>query len=183
MNNSEALEITIDHLQDNWFEPDTGIVAASLVHPKGIVSATSRYIPQINKWSHAESVVLDAYRSKYGRVPEFGSTMIVTLSPCVLSQANRVGPPCSDKIVSAGVTSVAYGYLDSIQKGTTKHYDEIGLKTELVGDAESQKICAQLFTLFGDLYNEDGRFHYLLATLPNPWAHIKHLIGIEPFRV
>ncbi len=178
---THTLEQTIEHLKDNWFRQNTGIVAATIVDGKISVSATSMFLPLEDKWQHAESSALLKYRRLFGKNPKSTSTMVVTLSPCMLDISSRLGASCTNQLVESGIHHVRFGYLDTKQTPSIDIYQQFDLDAKLVGDPNTQHMCADLYHLFHQVYDTDGKYHYLMKIDPNPWNLIKPLIGLTPF--
>lgn len=178
----EALNQAIDKLRNDWFKENVGIVAATLVEDDLLISATSLYIPKEDRWLHAEAAVLQQFEMEFGRKPKESSTIVVTLSPCLLESKSRSGEACSHKILESGITRIRFGCLDVKQTPLIEIYEQIGLDAKLVGNAEQRRVCESLYALFDQLYIPDGRFYHLLGKSQNPWAEVKKLIDLEPFQ-
>lgn len=180
MNSSEALSKSIDYLRENWYRKNTGIVAATLVDDDRVVTETSIFLPEIGQWQHAESATLHKYWSSFRQLPRPGSSISVTLSPCLLDLPNRYGESCTHQLLLSGISRVSFGWLDTGQTPDIEEFSEIGISPELVSDPALQRISHNLFELFAELYGEGGQFAYLLGTT-NPWEQIKLLVGTTPF--
>jgi tRNA(Arg) A34 adenosine deaminase TadA len=181
MKNSEMLRHTIQHLKDNWYEKNTGIVAATLYDEGLIMSATSRFLPQHNRWQHAESVAIEEFTQKYGK-PSPVSEMIVTLSPCMsTTSSKRYGASCSHQIVNSGIAKVKFGWLDTHENQSVDEYKPLGLMAEMIEEPDLARICGNLYGLFGQLYGPDGQYAYLAGTV-NPWQRIKEIVGLSIFQ-
>lgn len=162
-------------------DENTGVVAATIRDEDFSITATSRYLPEINKWQHAEATALTKFREKFNREPNPSSLVIVTLSPCVHDSGTRYGDSCSQQLLNSGITCVRFGFLDKWQVKDISDYDQMGFDAGLTPDKDVQQTCENLFQLFVELYGEGGKF-LSLRKLPNPWAEVKRLVGDEPFR-
>ena len=181
MRNEEALSLAINHLRTNWFEPNVGIVAATLVDDDAVITATSRYIPELNTWMHAEAATLHDFWQQYRRLPGPSSQITVTLSPCVSeSSSTRYGDSCSHLLRDTGIGQVNFGWLDTKQTKDVSAYKKFGIEAKLVPDLELQRISHNIYDLFNTLYGPNAEFAYLLGSI-NPWKAIKEVIGLAPF--
>ena len=89
----------IAFLREHWFGADTGIVAAAIIEPTGLVAYATSLNEYGDVYSHAEKNALDAFHAKYGRAPVEGSAAVVTLSPCALDDfPMRLGKSCSNRL-------------------------------------------------------------------------------------
>jgi len=177
----QALQHGVNHLRDNWFKENVGIVAATLVEDGKFFSATSFCMPD-NRWVHAEAAALQQFENQFGRKPKPSSALVVTLSPCYLESNSRSGASCTQKIVDSSIKQVRFGCLDIKQTPDIALYKQIGLDAKFIGDQSMQISCQALYALFDKLYSPDGIFHDLLNTHQNPWSEIKRIIGLEPFQ-
>lgn len=180
---NEVLNQAINFLREEWFKENVGIVAATLVEGDMFVSATSLYVPSENRWIHAEAAALQRFQEEFGRKPKESSTMVVTLSPCLLESKSRLGESCSHKIMESGISRVRFGCLDTKQTPLVDIFEQIGIEAQLIGNEEQRKICDSLYRLFDELYKPEGRFFHLLGKFKNPWAEVKKLMGLEPFEI
>lgn len=179
---TEALNLAIDKLRTDWFKENAGIVAATLTEGDLSIAATSQYIPSENRWVHAEAAVLRQFEVEFGRRPKESSTMVVTLSPCILESKSRLGEACSHKILESGISHVRFGCLDIKQTPQIEIFEQIGLDAKFIGNAEQRRVCESLYALFDQLYIPGGRLYHLLGKSQNPWIEVKKLIGVEPFQ-
>jgi diaminohydroxyphosphoribosylaminopyrimidine deaminase/5-amino-6-(5-phosphoribosylamino)uracil reductase len=83
---------------------------------------------------HAEVVALDA-AGKRAR----GATLYVTLEPCAHHGAT---PPCTDRVLAAGVARVVIGALDPnpVAAGGAERLRAAGLEVEVVDDPEARRL-------------------------------------------
>ena len=178
---TDVLRQTVDYLRSHWMDENTGVVAATIQDGDALIRATSRYLPEINKWQHAEATALTKFREKFNREPNPSSLVVVTLSPCVHYSGTRHGDSCSRQLLNSGTSQINFGFLDYWQVKDISDYKQMGFDAKLIPSRELQKTCENLFQLFVELYGEGGKFSNL-RKLPNPWAEIKRLVGDESFR-
>jgi len=162
-------------------DENTGVVAATIKDGGVSITATSRYLSEINKWQHAETTALAYFREKFKREPDSSSLVVVTLSPCVHSSGTRHGDSCSQQLLSSGITHIAFGFLDFWQVKNISDYEQMGFNAKLIPDKDMQKTCENLFQLFVELHGEEGKFSNLRKST-NPWNEMKMIIGDAPFR-
>jgi len=175
------LRQTVDYLKNHWMDENTGVVAAAIQDGDDSIFAISRYLPETNKWQHAEATALTKFREKFNRDPNPSSLVIVTLSPCVHYSGTRHGDSCSQQLLNSGITHIRFGYLDPWQVKDISDYEQMGFDAGLTLDKTVQQTCENLFQLFVELYGEDGKFSNL-QKLPNSWSEVKKIIGDKPFR-
>jgi len=129
-----ALSNALSLLKDNWFDENAGIVAATLIEGNQSISATSLYLPEEGQWLHAEAATLQQFEVQMGRAPLPSSTMVVTLSPCLLESKSRHGASCSHRLKVTGISQIRFGCLDRKQTPDISVYQELGFEAKLIGD-------------------------------------------------
>jgi pyrimidine deaminase RibD-like protein len=104
---------TLALLEERWFAPETGAVAACLFDP-----ATGEAIYDVsrdtghNLYSHAERNVIARYVEEHGAPPSRDAVLITTLSPCTGETSWRVGESCSDLMAKYGLHRLHTGLVD-----------------------------------------------------------------------
>ena len=99
-------------------DPDLyGMVAAAVLDPDNRCVAALNY-HRGNKDVHGERAAIDAYRERFGEIPE-GSIILTTCSPCTEPMPEREGVSCQDLISSTPVHKVYAGYRDPSQQTTS----------------------------------------------------------------
>ena len=100
-------------------DPDFySMVAAAVLDPDNNCVAALNYRVNNGKCVHGERAAIDAYRERFGEIPE-GSIILTTCSPCSEfddhTADGRVGSSCTDLIDSTAVHKVYAGYRDPSQ--------------------------------------------------------------------
>lgn len=163
----EILHVTLDHLKERWFDDDVGIVAASLVTDKRIITATSTYVGN-GKWNHAECNALSMLEKD-----ETIDLAVVNLSPCTSASHIRIHEPCSLLLEQHKVKRAHVGWMDIKQEQEANRAFDFDV--ELSSNYELQIISKNLYDLFGEFAHLRGK--------GNPWVEIKRIIGYRPFEV
>jgi pyrimidine deaminase RibD-like protein len=149
----ETLRRAIKALAETWWQPHVGVVAAALRKQDGLfVAATSRRSPD-GRFYHAESELLDLSAP----LPNTNAAIAITLSPCVQSSHSRIGPPCTERLIDAGVTRVHVGSLD-LSQGSLELYQRIGLTVSVTQAPDLKTRCDSLrglFQAFGSRINSE----------------------------
>lgn len=91
-----------------------GLVAACVLDPTGNKILRINHRDSKGKRIHAERAAVDAFISKYGKIPK-GSIVITTLSPCTEPMDDRHGRSCSKLIGDTPIREVYCGYVDPTQ--------------------------------------------------------------------
>lgn len=171
-----ALDLALNHLEKHWFDQGVGIVAATIVDCDDSISATSTFDPSSGRWQHAEFNALMTYASEFASFPTPRAVMGVTLSPCFLPSATRVGESCTHHLEETFLHRFVYGHLDEKQTPVAKIYQSRGLEAIYTPNQRQQRICAQL-----------AEFFKLQSTFalsdPNRWNYLKRVMNLNPFEL
>lgn len=108
--------------QGQTSDKDYGMVAAAVLDPENQIVARLNHPGHEGKRVHAEHAAMDAYKLKYGDIPE-GSIIITTLSPCNEHLDERDGPSCTSLINASTVKKVYCGYMDPTQDDDTRQFN------------------------------------------------------------
>ncbi len=109
---------------------------------------------------HAEVVALDAVLAAHGAGAARGSTMFVTLEPCV--HHGRT-PPCSERVIAEGVARVVVGALDpnpAVHGKGVARLRQAGVAVAVAAGAVADR-CAALIAPFSRAL-VDGRVYVVL---------------------
>lgn len=154
----DYLKIVIRFLEDHWWDPEVGIVAAGIFHPPHRpVLATSRRAGKA-KWLHAEQRAISKFEKEYASV-DSSTLMVTTLSPCIKDMSeSRVGPSCSKVLLDSGLTLVYSGVLDTshVSDGI-QEYRELGIHITITEDFYCKSVCQNLLGIFGTYGNRVNR--------------------------
>ena len=129
-----------------------GLNAAAVLDPNNNCVAALNYRDG-NKSMHGERAAIDAYRARFGEIPE-GSIILTTCSPCTESMPERVGASCEDLISSTPVHKVYAGYRDPSQNtwATDKTYH-----LQITKNKKIQALCKA----FADTWLDDEQLDEL----------------------
>jgi pyrimidine deaminase RibD-like protein len=113
-----------------------GVCASGVLDPDNQFVTALNY-RQGNKSVHAERAAIDAYRKRFGKIPE-GSIILTTCSPCTEPMPDRAGASCEDLISSTPVHKVYAGYRDPSQqhRATDKTYH-----LQITKNKKIQELC------------------------------------------
>lgn len=133
----DLCELIIKNKRKN---PKNGLVAASVVSGDRRADATSHFA---SKWVHAERCALEAFKQKYGEIPE-DAVVVTTLSPCVEDMPDRQGISCNELINTTPVRVVYCGYRDP-EHQEVMHND---FDIRFTGNPEIRNLCKQFTDMF-----------------------------------
>lgn len=145
-----ALVVEGKKLRSEYF----GVVAAAVLDPDNQIVARLNCPGQDGKRIHAERAAMEAYKDKYGDIPE-GSIVITTCSPCSERMIKRDGPSCTDYINNSTVKKVYCGYSDPTQHEEQREFNILETK-----DRDIRELCKMFAETFIHGVNEnfaDGR--------------------------
>jgi pyrimidine deaminase RibD-like protein len=121
---------------------DYGMVAAAVLDPDNTIVSRLNYPGKDGRRIHAERAAIEAYKNKYGDIPE-GSIILTTLSPCNEHMDERDGTSCTDIVNHSGVKKVYCGYIDPTQKDDHRHFNLME-----TGNEKLRTICKQFADTF-----------------------------------
>ena len=136
-------------LEQQWYAPGTGVVAACLLDP-----ATGQAIYDVsrdighNLYSHAERNVIARYEEEHGAPPPKDAILITTLSPCVGETSWRVGESCSDLVAKYGLHRLHVGLTDPQHPPEAAHAPGHSFEITVTRNEELAKTCRALRGLF-----------------------------------
>jgi len=124
-----------------------GMVAAAVLDQDNNCVAALNY-RKGDKDVHGERAAIDAYRERFGRVPQ-DSIIITTCSPCSETMSDRYGESCTDLINSLGVQLVYAGYADPTQPS-----DHADFTVEVSDNSKIHELCHCFAATFLDQERE-----------------------------
>ena len=137
---------TLNFLQTNWLNPQTGIVACCLVDGNKKAFATST--KNGDYWRHAELNAYLEFKKQYATEPSSSATFVVTLSPCLDDLKHRHEDSCTHLLNEIGVKRVHFGVLDSMHADSLNRYRQAGLTPSLTNNQYCSQMCEKLMALF-----------------------------------
>jgi len=137
---------TLLYLFDNWFNPNTGIVACCIYDEDKVSFATSTR-NGLN-WLHAERNAYEKFVASYNCKPSSNATFIITLSPCVKDLKYRGESSCSELIQDLGVKRIHFGVLDDFHVPTLDEYTQLGFTATVTTEPHLAEMCQKLMSMF-----------------------------------
>jgi pyrimidine deaminase RibD-like protein len=151
-------------------DKDYGMVAAGVLDPDNNLVCRLNIPDSTGKRIHAERAAIEAYESKYGKVPR-GSIVITTLSPC--SEHNdetadeRAGTDCTDYLNSKKIKKVYCGYMDPTQDKDNREFNLI--------ETANKKLRHECKRFADTFLDEDSPMQFAAEKTPaiNPYGGLK----------
>jgi len=165
------LEITLLYLRKKWFNPETGIEAASIIDGKNMATDTSYFAE--SKWRHAETNALTKYKLLYGE-PSDKAICISTLAPCFKECQNRCGDSCVKVLLENKIKRIHFGAYDRKEAPLAFTYRRMGFEPTITQKPDLANTCLNLYYLYED-------FPGLRTKEGNPWPEIKRIVYLNPF--